>query len=354
MVKLAVRVKHVHIFRKGAQTYVYFRKGDVKVRIRRDPVDVAGIQADVEKIERELAQRGQVTASRFEPSTLGWLIYEYKRTDWWTDLKPATQASYGRAFDAMAELLPRRLEWFDRPRILKLRDEALLPAYGRWMANMAVTVLGILFKFARDKRHMDSDPLAERVRKIRPRKGGPQANRPWTAAERHAVLDSASPSVRLVLVLAMCTGLRKADVFKVTMADVREEIAIITSKRDHPVLLPIHPLLAEAIAARKGPAMGKVCVRADGMPYTPDGFDTNWHRLKTKLEKEGKVGPGLTLHGLRHTLGTMLKEAGMADGDIADVLGQKTVSMARHYSKNAGLSSDTKAKIVALKMSRER
>ena len=67
-------------------------------------------------------------------------------------------------------------------------------------------------------------------------------------------------------------------------------------------------------------------------------------------EAEEKVRPGLTLHGLRHTLGTMLEEAGMANGDIADELGQATVSMARHYSKNARLPDTARAKIVGLKL----
>lgn len=66
-------------------------------------------------------------------------------------------------------------------------------------------------------------------------------------------------------------------------------------------------------------------------------FDTSWHNLKTKFELDGKIDRGLTLHGLRHMLGTLLKEAAANDGEIADVLGQSTVSMARHYSKEAGI-----------------
>jgi len=58
----------------------------------------------------------------------------------------------------------------------------------------------------------------------------------------------------------------------------------------------------------------------------------------------------MTLHGLRHTLGTMLKEAGTPDGDIADVLGQSSTAMARHYSREAKLPSKTRGIVMGLKL----
>jgi integrase len=92
------------------------------------------------------------------------------------------------------------------------------------------------------------------------------------------------------------------------------------------------------------------CVTLAGDPWTPDGFDTVWHRFRTRLEAEGKIGTGLTLHGLRHSLGTMLKEAGLADGEIADVLGHSSIAMARHYSREAGLSKRVKKKLTRLEI----
>jgi integrase len=62
---------------------------------------------------------------------------------------------------------------------------------------------------------------------------------------------------------------------------------------------------------------------------------SSFFRLIRKLVQEGKVGPGLSFHGLRHTLGTALAEAGCDTPTIAAVLGQATTAMAEHYSKNA-------------------
>ena len=57
-----------------------------------------------------------------------------------------------------------------------------------------------------------------------------------------------------------------------------------------------------------------------------------------KLEEEKKVAAGLTLKGLRHTVATILAEMGYDERAIADVLGQKTTEMARHYSRRADRS----------------
>ena len=55
--------------------------------------------------------------------------------------------------------------------------------------------------------------------------------------------------------------------------------------------------------------------------------------MRKGLEKEGKVGPGLTLYGLRHTLAVILREGGADERTIADALGQRTIEMARHYAR---------------------
>ena len=68
------------------------------------------------------------------------------------------------------------------------------------------------------------------------------------------------------------------------------------------------------------------------------GFNASWRTLRTRLEKEGRIGPGLTLYGLRHTVAVILRESGADERAIADALGQKTIEMARHYAKGANLT----------------
>ncbi len=353
MAKLKRPVKFVSVIKAGRSHYVYYRRGDFSRRILCD-------QNDIDRIEREAAQISQELEGgpkpvAYAPETLGWLIDEYKASHWWGALKPATQSCYERTFKVLTAGEPSvaamPVKWFDRPKILRLRDDAWHPRYKRWLANMTVTVLGLLLKYAYDRGYVKANPLAESVRKIRKPKTGLQPNRPWKPNELRVVLEEAAQPVRLVLTLIACTGLRKSDAFKVTTGDVAGgTIEVVTNKREMPVALPIHWLLSQAIAERQGPDLGPLCIGRRGRPYTPDGFDTQWHKLKSRLEKEGKIGPGLTLHGLRHTLGTKLKEAGLSDGDIADVLGQATVTMARLYSKNAALPEDVQDRIRRLEI----
>ena len=54
-----------------------------------------------------------------------------------------------------------------------------------------------------------------------------------------------------------------------------------------------------------------------------------------QLYAEGKVGKGLTFHGLRHTVGDLISEAGGTAQDVAAVLGHSTVAQAEHYSRGA-------------------
>ncbi len=56
------------------------------------------------------------------------------------------------------------------------------------------------------------------------------------------------------------------------------------------------------------------------------------------LKKVGKTGHGLTFHGLRHTVGTLLIEAGYDIDAVRRWLGQKTLAIAIHYSESADTS----------------
>jgi integrase len=208
-------------------------------------------------------------------------------------------------------------------------------AYGSQITRL---LLGLVFRFAYDRGWIQSNPLAERVRKIRQSPENRAGNRPWTEAECKTVIERAPPHIRLPLALAMCAGLRKADFLTVTRSALTERtISVRTSKRGVPISIPIHPILEAAIAERPASDAVTIAVNSRGEPWTESGFNASWSKFKAALEQGGLVEPGLTPHGLRHTLGTRLREAGADDRTIADVLGQRSTAMARHYSENAAL-----------------
>ena len=60
------------------------------------------------------------------------------------------------------------------------------------------------------------------------------------------------------------------------------------------------------------------------------------------------------MKGLRHTVATTLREAGVDDRRIADLLGQKTTSMAGHYSRSADLAAKNKITVQTLDQANDR
>jgi hypothetical protein len=75
-----------------------------------------------------------------------------------------------------------------------------------------------------------------------------------------------------------------------------------------------------------------------GQSWTCNGFSTVWHRFNKPLQEKGLIGSGLALKGLRHRIATELRESSVDTCAIADVLGQKTESVLRWYSRDAVLA----------------
>jgi hypothetical protein len=67
---------------------------------------------------------------------------------------------------------------------------------------------------------------------------------------------------------------------------------------------------------------------------------------------EGKVEPGLTLHGRRHALGDALMELGGDPDMVRAVLGQKWISASLHYS--AGASRERAARVAITSLANAR
>ena len=71
-------------------------------------------------------------------------------------------------------------------------------------------------------------------------------------------------------------------------------------------------------------------------------------RLIHGLEVEGRVTPGLTFHGLRHTAATTLAELGANQHEIAALLGHRSLVMAALYSAEADREKLGEAAIIRL------
>jgi hypothetical protein len=109
----------------------------------------------------------------------------------------------------------------------------------------------------------------------------------------------------------------------------------VTGKTGQEVSLPVHPRLEAIIASAAPHDAITLAASSKGTPWTSDGFRSSFNKAMRRLEDDGKVGPDLTFHGLRHAVGTLMIESGVELDIVRRWLGQKTLAMAIHYSEGA-------------------
>lgn len=277
-------------------------------------------------------------ASLSKPGTLGDLIGQYRASARFQELQPRTRADYEAVFEFLRPLSSTTLHRWDGAAVVRVRDKADA-ARGKRFANYVKAVLSLVFNWGRERGFVSSNPT-DGIKNLRRPKTAPDANRPWTDCERHAVLDAAPIHLRPALALMMFTGLGPKDALRLPRTHIRDgEIATRRSKTGQPVFWPIPRFLSEILAEMPAHPAMTLCANSNGRPWTPSGFRASWRKLRIDLERRGQIGPNLTLYGLRHTVAVILREAGFDERTIADALGQKTIEMARHYATGADLRS---------------
>lgn len=146
--------------------------------------------------------------------------------------------------------------------------------------------------------------------------------RPVPATYLHAILDAATPDVRLMIALAAYAGLRCAEIAAIDANDVdltKESpmLAVRCGKGNKDRLVPIHPDLAAMLhGLRPGPL---VSVSAQSVG----------HKVARHLRS---LGIEATAHKLRHTFGTELARA--THGNIvlvASLMGHEDISTSMGY-----------------------
>lgn len=197
--------------------------------------------------------------------------------------------------------------------------------------HAGVMVLRLLRKLtgvALDEEWIEVDPTY-RV-KHRPEYVGWRA---WTAGERSAFENHwpIGSTPRLAYALALYTGQRRADVATMRWADIEgETLHIRQRKTGRELWLPIMPALADALAATE--RGGKtILVTQYGQPFSVKSLGM---RMQDWTRAAG-LPSGVTMHGLRKTLGKLLAEGGATTRELMDVLGHTDIQHAELYSREA-------------------
>jgi integrase len=329
-----VRVKGFQIFQDRHGTWRCYHRGTrTAIDLTAAPLGSAEFFAECARIAGLAKMAGPP-----KPGTLGLLISEYRgHTAFTDDIAARTRSDYQRVFDYLKPIADIPLARFDPPLVVRIRDKAATK-HGRRFGNYVKQVLSLTFAWGVERGYLARNP-AEKIKGLRRQKGAPGANRPWNDYEREAVFTALPAHMRVPIALMMFCGLDPQDALSLPRSAVKDgRIDARRGKTDEPIWIPLPAPVKAILDAAPAHTAITVAASSRGQVWTGSGFRASWRPIRARLEAARKVAPGLTLKGLRHTVATILAEMGCDDRTIADMLGQKTLAMAQHYSRRADRS----------------
>ena len=180
------------------------------------------------------------------------------------------------------------------------------------------------------------------------------SRRPFTIPEIQSVLSVADPEWQSLIKFGLYTGQRLADIALLTLDNIdleRNEIRLRTRKTTKRLMIPIAaPLRShlESLPAGDEPGaplhpraygtmkrQGKsgnlsnqfadILAQAGLRPKTP-------HRSVGKGRNARRTSNDLTFHSLRHTAVSLMKNAGIPEGAVMELIGHESKVMSHHYT----------------------
>lgn len=282
----------------------------------------------------EAALKGaSAPAHTAERDTVAWLIEQYLGSLKFLNLSESRKRTIRNELDWLRGVAGK----YHFARLEVRHIEALMAKKsGPTAANTVKKNMSMLFNFAAKKLNYIGPNPARYAEKM---KTNPDGYHTWTDAEveRFLARHPSGSKARLVMLLALNTGMARQDLCRVGWQHVTDKgamkrIAYKRGKTSVAADLPILPELAEELV--NVPTDRLLFITHDARPvgYKPETLG-NWFRDRCA---EAKV-PG-SLHGLRKAGATRLADAGASNWEIASYLAHKDTKQADTYTKKANRS----------------
>ncbi|WP_324725963.1 tyrosine-type recombinase/integrase [Actomonas aquatica] len=217
--------------------------------------------------------------------------------------------------------------------------------------NADINVLRFAFKRAMDKRLIVVDPT-EQVQNLAARtKRGSSLRRPYTREEFRHLLEHANTEWEGMLYFGLYTAQRLGDIARVRWRDLENGVMkIIRSKQQSAAVVPLHPVIQAYLqqiprGRPNDPVFPDIAetVRKTGRT---GGLSNQFHKLLVAAglaAKRSKKNTGrghdkartqseLSFHCLRHTANSWLKEAGVGEAVVRDIVGHESTDVSRVYT----------------------
>jgi integrase len=282
----------------------------------------------------------------------------WRPEQWLEQKRPETAESSHVAYkktisvflDFLAERADRDLADLTRSDIRRFRNE-LAKRLGADTVNRYVKIVRMFFKSAHRDGYLLENP-AEHVDAIRDR--SKEARRPFTIGELQAVMAVANPEWQSLIRFGLYTGQRLADLSLLTWENIdlaRNEIRLVTKKTGKRLTIPMSaPLRQHVLSLPAG--------EPPDTPIHPRAFEavqsqgransvSNWFvdllaqvGLRRKQNHQGrgigraaKRAPSqLSFHSLRHTAVSLLKDAGIPQAVVQELVGHDSEQMSALYT----------------------
>lgn len=341
---MVIRMRGIKRVRSKGRVYFYHRAS--KTRLTAPPGSaafIAEVRALDEAARRETRQQPR---TGYLAGSWGELVAAYRAAPEFSRLALRTRSGYDEALAWLAPLDDMPLLQLTPATCLQIRDRAFAQR-ARHFANYTLRIMSIVLGWGRPRGFIADNP-AHGVPKIARPRSAPKANRAWTDEECAAVLAAATGPLRIGIALGMYAGMRGGDVARAAWSSYDgTAIAWRQSKTGEPVWLPAHRELRAILDAAPRRATTMVA-GAWGRSWKASTLQRQFRALVRSLEREGKVGPGLTFHGLRSTAGKNLADLGADVRAIMAMLGHRTAAMALHYSSEADRERAAKTAVTFL------
>lgn len=216
-------------------------------------------------------------------------------------------------------------------------------------ANNGIKILRMLFREAKSEGWIQSNP-ADGVDAVKVPRGEETARRPFTLDEIQAMLAQANDEWKCLITCGLYTGQRLGDLVWLKWSSVDLPggmIRLVTGKTGNHMTIPIAgPLRASLEAQRLVSGTGDYVHPKSARRATTGmgGVSNLFARILEKagireVDQEPKVREGSrrmsrgpSFHCLRHTTVSLLKEAGIPQSVVMELIGHESKQMSQHYT----------------------
>jgi integrase len=329
-----VELKGLHIVRMGAKVYIYAWRGGPRIKAALGtPQFMAAYNAAID--DHRIPDDSKFRA----------VVIAYRASAAFQNLAPTTKRVWGRWLDRVsAHFGDLSTAQFDRtvkirPLIRKWRSSF---AHQPRTADYAIQVLSRVLSFAVDLGRIASNPC-EGFKSLY---SGDRSEVIWTEDDIRQLQAVASMEVMLAVELAAATGLRTADLFRLSWSHVRaDSICIATSKSrfKREALIPLYDELRALLSRipRRSPV---ILTNSRGAPWR--GFSSSF---ASALQNAKLTDRNLHFHDLRGTAATRFYIAGFSTRVIGEIMGWSEQDVEKIIRRYVGRQAAVQDAIAAMR-----